>query len=228
LDGASGGRYRRPRSRDLGRVSFAAMRMRPAVAGPVSGRGLLLLPAGALVIHQLRYWLSYGPQTGTELAGQGHAYLSSIAPWIAMLLAGGLSCFVARLARAWRVGAGESRTRPFFKLWGTTGGGLLAIYALQETLEGVFAQGHPGGFTGVFGHGGWWAIPAAAAVSLLIVSLLRLARTLVRAAARNPRAPRRLTVTIGFRRPVSLRLVTQQPLAYAAAGRAPPTAPCAG
>ena len=56
------------------------MRMRPAVAGPVSGRGLLLLPAGALLVHQLRYWLSYGPQAGTELAGQGHAYLSSSFP----------------------------------------------------------------------------------------------------------------------------------------------------
>ena len=204
------------------------MRMRPAVAGPVSGRGLLLLPAGALLVHQLRYWLSYGPHAGTELAGQGHAYLSSIIPWIVMLLAGGLSCFVARLTRAWRVGAGESCTRPFLKLWGTTGGGLLAIYALQETLEGIFAQGHPGGLAGVFGHGGWWALPAATVISLLIVSLLRVARTLVRLAGRSRRAPRQRTITILLRMPASLLLAAQQPLAYAAAGRAPPMAPCAG
>lgn len=204
------------------------MRARASLAGPVSGRGLVLLPAGALLVHELRYWLSYGSQTNPQLADQGHAYLNSVVPWIVMLLAGGLSCFVARLARAWRAGPTESLARPFLKLWATTGTGLIGIYALQESFESVFAQGHPGGFAGVFGHGGWWAVPAAAAVSMLVVSLMRIGSALVRLAGRSGRAPRRRTMTTLLRRPAAVLLVARQPLASAAAGRAPPAAHCAG
>jgi hypothetical protein len=190
------------------------MHARPA------GRGLLLLPAGALVVHQLRYTLAYGSQAHTALSNQGHAYLTSVSPWVAMLLAGGLGCFVARLARARRGAEPRSRTRSLARLWSATGGGLVAIYALQESLEGLLAQGHPGGLAGVFGHGGWWAIPAAAAVSLLIVLLLRAADTLVELAGRRAPTPRRAR-TLALR-PAPLLLAVRAPLAYAAAGRAPP------
>src|SRR5205823_1332219 len=57
-------------------------------------------------------------------------------------------------------------------VWLTAWLGLLAIYATQETLEGLLATGHPGGAGGVVGHGGWWAIPAAAAVAAVVTVLL--------------------------------------------------------
>lgn len=198
------------------------MHTRLGAAGPVSGRGILLLPAAALLVHQLRYWLAYGSQASNQLAYQGHAYLGSLVPWVVMLAAGGLGCFVSRLARARRVGGDEGRLRPFLRLWATTGGGLVAVYSLQELLEGFFAQGHPGGLAGIFGHGGWWAVPAAAVISLAVVSLLRVAGKLVRLAVRSRGTRRRRALPASFRPPFALLPVAAGPLAGAAAGRAPP------
>lgn len=179
----------------------------------------MLLPAGALVVHQLRYSLSYGSQASDQLAAQGHAYLGSLVPWIVMLVAAGLGSFVARLARASRPDG--NRVRPFIRVWATTGSGLVAIYAVQELLEGLLAQGHPTGVAGIFGHGGWWSIPAAAAVSFGIALLLRVAHGLVRlagGAASSTGGRRSLT----RRRPAVVLLTLSRPLASAAAGRAPP------
>jgi hypothetical protein len=139
-----------------------------------------------------------------------------------MLVAGGLGCFIARLARAWRFGSDGVEARPFLRLWATTGAGLVAIYSLQELLEGFLADGHPAGFAGIFGHGGWWAVPAAAAVSFVTVALLRVGRTLVRIASRSRRPARRRPVIETFRPRAALLLTVGPPLAYAAAGRAPP------
>jgi hypothetical protein len=191
-------------------------------ARQASGRGLALMPAAALVVHQVRYTLAYGSQTNSELADQGHAYLSSLAPWIVVLVAIGLGCFVTRLARALVVGRADERARPFVRLWATTACGLISIYALQELLEGLLAQGHPPGFAGVFGHGGWWSIPVALVVSLVTVGMLRVGHRLVRLAARSSRAPRRLTVTVTVLQPAAIAAARRTPLAFAAAGRAPP------
>jgi hypothetical protein len=198
------------------------MRMRPARAGSLSGRGLVLLPAGALLVHQLRYWLAYGSQAGNELGVQGHAYLGSLVPWIAMIAGGGLSCFVARLARAWSSGADDDTARPFLRIWATTGAGLIAIYSLQELLEGFLANGHPTGLAGIFGHGGWWSVPAATAVSLAVALLLRVGRAIVRIAVSAKRAAARRAGTAVHALPAAPLLVAGPPLAYAAAGRAPP------
>jgi hypothetical protein len=191
-------------------------------ARQASGRGLVLMPAAALLVHQLRYSLTYGSQASTELADQGHAYLGSLVPWIAMLIAVGLGCFVTRLARAAHRGRDDAHARPFLRLWATTAAGLVAIYTLQELLEGFLAVGHPPGLAGVFGHGGWWSLPAAALVALATVSLLRIGRSLVQLAVRSRRAPRRRTITVTLRRPCFLLAAHRTPLAHAAAGRAPP------
>ena len=47
----------------------------------------------------------------------------------------------------------------------------MAIYVSQELLEGLFATGHPGGVAGIFGYGGWWSIPAALAVGLVLAAM---------------------------------------------------------
>jgi hypothetical protein len=183
---------------------------------------LVLLPAGALLVHQLRYWLTYGSQTSNELGAQGHAYLGSLVPWIVMLLAGALGWFLTRLARASRFGSDGGKARPFLRLWTTTGSGLVGIYAVQEFLEGVLAEGHPAGLAGIFGHGGWWAFPAAAAVAGVIVALLRAGRVLERLVGRSRPTLERRVVDVVRRSPAMLVLVARPPLAYAAAGRAPP------
>jgi len=209
---------RNPRSRSAHRYA-AAVLARAAVARQASGRGLVLLPAGAFLVHQLRYWLTYGSSASSQLADQGHAYLGAVVPWVVLAAAGGLGGFVARIA-AVRRGENEARALPFVRMWVTAAVTLLLIYAVQELLEGLLAHGHPGGLAGVFGHGGWWSVPAAAGVGLAIAALLRVAATLVRLAARRDRIVQR-PLHARMARPEAPAVRTR-PLATAAAGRAPP------
>src|SRR2546421_10562513 len=183
---------------------------------------LLLMPAAALVVHQARYSLTYGPRASGELAAQGHSYLHSLVPWTVLALGIGASMFVRRVAQAARTGSSGTFTRLSITwLWSITTVALLAIYSVQETLEALSASGHPAGVSGVLGHGGWWAVPAAAVVALGVVALLRLGRAVLRLASRcagaATRAPHART-----RLPSSIALIAPAPLALARAGRAPP------
>jgi hypothetical protein len=184
--------------------------------------GLLLIPAAALVVHQARYTLAYGVRANAELAAQGHSYLHSLVPWTILALGAGASLFLRRLARAARTGQSGAFTRlSATALWSVTTFGLIAIYAVQETLEALSASGHPAGVSGVFGHGGWYAVPAAAVVALGVVVVLRVGRAVLHFAARfAPPAPRLYAPRL--RVPFSVALVAATPLALAAAGRAPP------
>jgi hypothetical protein len=172
-----------------------------------------VLPAAALVVHQARYWLAYGPHANAELSAQGHSYLTSVVPWTILALALGVAAFLRRVVQT------GSLPRPSATLWLLTTGGLIAIYAVQETLEGMVVAGHPGGVAGVFGHGGWWAVPVAAVLAIAIVALLLAGRAVIRLAARTP--ARRLRVP-ALLFPASPLLLAPAPLARAAAGRAPP------
>lgn len=182
---------------------------------------LLLVPAAALLVHQLRYTLGYGSRAGSELAAQGHSYLHSLVPWIVLALGVAASRFLRDVVAAARTGRGPVTTRSAPAQWVLATGVLFAVYTVQESLEGLFAAGHPGGAAGVLGQGGWWAIPASGAVAALVVVLLRLGRAAVRlAASRAPRRRRLAALPIVF--PSLLPLRQPAPLALAAAGRAPP------
>jgi hypothetical protein len=184
--------------------------------------GLLAMPAAALLVHQLRYTLAYGSHANGQLIAQGHTYLHSLVPWLVLTLAVGLSAFVRRAAHALRTGeTGTFSRRSAAILWAATSGGLVVIYAVQESLEELFASGHPKGLAGIFGHGGWWAVPVAAFVALLIVAFLRLGRSLVRVAGALAR--RRVVLPAVVRTlQTTVVLVPARRLALAAAGRAPP------
>src|SRR5579862_7466929 len=135
----------------------------------------MLLPLAAFALHQLRYSLAYGSNAGSALAAQGHSYLNSLAPWLALLIAVGAGSFLLRVARALSTGADAHPRRSFVGLWALASLSLLAIYTLQELLEGFFAAGHPTGLEGVFGHGGWWAVVLAPPIAAALALLLRLA-----------------------------------------------------
>jgi hypothetical protein len=181
----------------------------------------MLVPAAAMVVHQARYTLAYGGRANTELAVQGHSYLHSLVPWTVLALGAGLAAFVRRVAHAYATGeTGRFSRFGACASWLVTSVGLVALYALQETLEGMFVTGHPGGLHGVFGHGGWWALPVAAAVAVLVVALLRAGRALLRvAAALRPSLALRPWPVVFPQSPVPVRVA---PLARAGAGRAPP------
>jgi hypothetical protein len=193
-----------------------------------SGSGLLLVPAAALLVHQLRYTLAFGSQAGAQLAATGHSYQHSLVPWVILALGIGLSSFLRRAAHALRSGdTGRLARLSALSLWGVTTAGLLVVYALQELLEELYATGHPTGVGGVFGHGGWWAVPSAVVVAIGVVALLRAGCAVLRFAGRLAARPIRFRpLTPGA--PAAVLLVVPAPLARAAAGRAPPHALRAG
>lgn len=194
----------------------------PSLRGRLpSGSGLLLIPAASLVVHQLRYTLAYGSHANAELTAQGHSYLYSLTPWFVFTLGIGLALFLRRATHALRTGeAGRFARISSLMVWLLAWTGLIAIYATQELLEELLASGHPGGFAGVFGHGGFWAVPVAAAVAGVVTVCLRVARAVLRVAAETrvclwPRWTFMVT-------PAGRSLVAPAPLARAYAGRAPP------
>jgi hypothetical protein len=212
-------------------------------------RAAALMPAAVLTVHQLRFLLAFGGGSGAELEKEGHQYLSALAAPIAMLAAIVVGLFFARLASAWRDGAEDGKAargsaagagdgaarRPdagstaprhsFLRLVLLIGAALLFLYSCQELLEGMLSTGHPGGFEGVFGAGGWWAAPLSLACGFVVAAALRGARAAIRwAAARHRRATTSHGRPTPSPRPRRLALPRPVPLAGAAAGRAPPFA----
>ncbi len=201
-----------------------------------SFRAAALMPAAVLTVHQLRFMLAFGGSSGEELEKEGHQYLSALAAPIAMSVAIVVGLFFARLASAWRDGAGEgtrargaagdpARRRGLPHLALLIAASLLVLYSCQELLEGMLSSGHPEGFDGVFGDGGRWAVPLSLLCGLAIAAALRGARAAIRWVVSRRRRP-----TASHERPAAaprprrLALPRLLPLAGAAAGRAPPLA----
>src|SRR5579863_4415423 len=103
-----------------------------SVRGALSGRGFVLFPACAYAVHQLRFELGYGSKAGAALAAQGHGYLDSLAPWVALMVALGFGHFLSRLSAQLRGRGVEMPRRSFAALWSVASVTLLATYALQE------------------------------------------------------------------------------------------------
>jgi len=186
---------------------------------------LLLMPAGAFAVHQLRYLLAYGGQATVVLARQGHSYLHSVVPWIVLLLGVAAGLFLRALGRAFARHTSFPRyTLSLGVLWLSASAALLAIYASQEFLEGVFATGHPAGLAGIFAYGGWWSVPAALCVGLVLAAAFHGALWVLRAVAarwtrRATRSPRQRAATRPLAH-VPLRRVA--PLANGWSDRGPP------
>ncbi|HEX4008431.1 MAG TPA: hypothetical protein VHX62_00400 [Solirubrobacteraceae bacterium] len=184
-----------------------------------------LLPPAALAVHELRYILAFGPRAGLELQRQGHSYLHSVVPWIVLVAALVVGGFLRALGRAFSGQTSASRlTISLAGLWLICTGSLVAIYAGQELLEGVLAAGHPGGLVGVFGYGGWWAIPAAACVGLVLATVFHgapwvLTEVAQRHARSRPAVRRRPAPAP---RPLRFAVPAPAPLAAGWSGRGPP------
>jgi hypothetical protein len=195
---------------------------RPRAADPRL-RGALLLPLGVLAVHQLRFQLAFGSAAAARLAREGHGYLALLEPFALLAVVIAAGALIGRLARAWQTG-GEPTRSSLLRSWALCAVALLAAYCAQELLEGIFAAGHPGGLAGVFGAGGWLAVPLAALVGAALAVALRIADTLVRSAAQAGHALRLTTPHGSMHRPPPTlgsdwRL---DPASGVAAGRAPP------
>jgi hypothetical protein len=150
----------------------------------------VLIAVGAFGVHDLRYLIAYGGRAGQELSLQGHGYLRVVAPLVAGLVVLAAAAFAVRLARAYASGRGDGAMLPSTpRIWGLASSLLVAIFACQEWVEGLLAEGHPGGIGAPFSHGGWIALPLAIAIGLLVALALRgAARAIAVAAQRGARA----------------------------------------
>lgn len=186
---------------------------------------MALLPPAAFAVHQLRYELAYGAGAALELQRSGHSYLHSVVPWLVAALALAAGCFLRSVGAAF---AGHTSTRSFtaslLTLWLGCTVALVAIFAGQELLEGVFAAGHPTGLAGVVGHGGWWALPVAACVGLVLAALLHGARWIVRVIERRTAPARRPGPAPARVWPVRLAPAGDGPLNPGHGSRGPPAA----
>ncbi len=194
---------------------------------------IALLPPAAFAVHQLRYWLAYGSRAGIELQRTGHSYLHSVVPWLVLLLALTIGVFLRALGRAFAGHTSPARlTLSLTAMWLTCSAALIAIFACQEFLEGLFATGHPAGWAGIFGYGGWWSIPAALSIGLVLATVLHGARWLVLPKVaftwRKAHDPYLLVIGPGAASGASSRMmpavvVRAAPLVSGWSGRGPPT-----
>jgi hypothetical protein len=184
-----------------------------------------LVPAAAFAVHQLRFVLAFGHASAAQLTRTGHSYMHSLVPWLVALAALAVGGFLCGLGRAFSGQRSVSRySLSLLALWVVCSVCLVGLYVAQETLEGLAIAGHPAGLAGVFGYGGWWAVPSAAAVGLVLAAILHGARWALDAIARHARAlpaSRRPARAIRARCSdvVPPRL---QPLADGWSGRGPP------
>jgi hypothetical protein len=186
---------------------------------------IALMPAAAFAVHQLRYWLAFHNLAAIQLERQGHAYLHSLVPWIIVLLALAAGAFARALGRALGGRCSMPRyTMTFAALWLVCSACLVAIYASQELLEGFVVTGHPAGLVGVFGYGGWWAIPAALCVGLVLAAVFHGAHWVLReVASRRAARPVTARIALAVPRPSFAAWVPHPvPLVDGWSGRGPP------
>jgi hypothetical protein len=184
-----------------------------------------VLPAAAIAVHQLRYLLAFGSTAGVELQRQGHSYLHSVAPWIVVALAWAAGAFLSALGRAMHGQTSVPRYGiSLVALWLICAASLVVIYSGQEFLEGLLATGHPAGLAGIFGYGGWWAIPSAVCVGLVLAALMHGARWVLREVAARRAAKPRPPSSPGraLPRPADVSVPRLAPLALGWCGRGPP------
>jgi hypothetical protein len=168
-------------------------------------RAVALISVGALVVHQLRFVLGYGRNAREALALQGHSYMPLAEALVVIFLVFAGLLFIRSLILARRGSPVASGGVSFSRLWAYASAALVAVYMLQEGFEGEFSAGHPAGLVGIFGQGGWTAVPLATAVGTLIALLLVGARraiaivsSRVRPALRRPEHARWHRLPTGF------------------------------
>jgi hypothetical protein len=180
-----------------------------------------LLAFSAFGLHQLRYELAHGGDSGRALAAEGHGYLAGALPFLAALVVAALLATVlcARLGSGARQRAHSARAL-------TYGLAILAVYCSQELLEGALAAGHPAGLDAVAGSAGWVALPLAlilgGATALVVVALELVEAVLAPPTRRRRRLlpPRIHGGAREQRRPTA----DLSPLAFGLARRPPPLA----
>ena len=139
-----------------------------------------------------------------------------------MLLAVAAGHFVALLLRSARGRGACPAPIRLSRLWGLATGALLALYASQELVEVTVVHGNPPAVASLLAHGGWWTVPLALVIGLLVALVERGAEAAIAAASRRARAATGLPPARTPRAPARADLPRRHVLARHLASRAPP------
>ena len=187
-------------------------------------RTAVLLCAGALAVHELRYLLAFGAGSGSALARSGHAYLGVVHPLVALVVGAVLAQLVRIAARGRADDARPAMT--FARAWAMASAALLVIYSVMELTEGAVSAGHAAGLAALSTHGGLLAVPVSVAIGAVVALFLREAPGAA-GRAHPDVAPRSVIVTPARDVPAPAAPAHPRTLLLAChlAGRAPPALP---
>jgi hypothetical protein len=193
--------------------------VRPSI---ITLRRVALLALAAFAVHQLRYLLGYGGQSGEALSEQGHGYLATALPVVVglsvLLLAASIA---ARALRPLRFGSVHALGE-----WLICSLALLAVFACQELAEGAISAHHPAGVSALVAGNGWLAVPLAATLGVSVVWCLRLLERADAAIAQlvllADRFPHRAPSVVAAPPLVVLRKLSTQALVFGFGRRPPP------
>ena len=148
-----------------------------------------LMPAGAFAVHQLRYMLAFGSRAGMELARQGHCV-----PALARAVDRATRASRRRVPAAGLDGRSAVRrsipryTLSFAALWMVCAPpAWWRCTSPRSSSRACSRPGIPAGLAGIFGYGGWWSIPAAFCVGLVLAAIFHGARLGARGGSRAQR-----------------------------------------
>ena len=128
-----------------------------------------LLAAGVMVVHDLRYRLAFGDDTSRMLAEQPHGYLALLALVVGLLLAAAVGQFIAQ----WAAGPSGSSPPRTSAMSLRVGGALIAIYTVQEGLEGALVGSALTAPYALLGEGAWLVPFLCALVAIAISFVVR-------------------------------------------------------
>jgi hypothetical protein len=185
-------------------------------------RQIGLLALGALAVHQARYALAIAAGAHETGLAHRHGYLETLAPALLGATAAAIcvSLLAAMLRRRLPAAAAPQGATERAAVYAV---GLICVYLLQETAEGLLVAGQPGLLEGALGAGGWLILPLAmafGAAAALVGGLLD--RAEVRLARPAPERPRRAPRRLPRPRTVAVRCLASLTLGFGFARRPPP------
>jgi hypothetical protein len=182
-----------------------------------------LLAVGAIALHELRYLVGPGAHAHQVAVSHMHSHLPLVIAIACMVFVASVVDFVAALQAANGGRSSVAAPSRLSRAWPAATLALVAVFVVQESLEGALFGGHTAGMHGLFGHGGWSVAILAPLLGAVIAFLVRGSEKAIELVARKRASrSRRKPARILPMRPLLIAAPRPSLIARNLAGRAPP------